>query len=217
MLTPVNNNRYISIKSDGRFHEKVNEGTEGAVLRKYELKDGTEGQKWELLYKDISNVYIKNVAFEDSDFGENVLVTLGDDEYEVVWAENTASNFGTDFLKKLPNIDFSKPVSIKPYAFEDENGKDKRGVGVYQSDKITDFFFDSETKTKLHGFPEWPKEDYKDMSKDDWKMYFLQVKMFLTDYTKKNIIPLFVAGVEIDTTYKYPENDNDPPEGESPF
>lgn len=208
MLTPVNNNRYISIKSDGRFHEKVNEGTEGAVLRKYELKDGTEGSKWELLYKEISNVHIKDVAFEDSDFGENVLVTLAGEDYEVVWAENTGSNFGTDFLKKLPNIDITKLVSIKPYSFEDENGKDKRGVTVFQSDKITDFFYDGEKK--LHGFPEWPKEDYKEMSKDDWKMYFLQVKMFLTDYTKKNIVPKFTAGVPnyTDSAMKYPESIN---------
>lgn len=193
MLTPVNNERYISVKADGRFHEKVSEGTEGAVLRTYELKDGTKGEKWELLYKDISNVLVKNIRFEDSDFGENILLTLVDDDSEVVWAENTGSNFGSDLMKKLPNLDFSKPVSFKPYSFEDEKGKDKRGVSVFQEDKISDFFYDGEKK--LHGFPEWPKELEK-MTKDDWKVFFIQVKVFLTDYTKESIVPKFAEGSE---------------------
>lgn len=191
MLTPVNNERYISVKADGRFHEKVSEGTDGAVLREYELRDGTKGQKWELLYKDISNVFVTNIRFEDSDFGENILLTLSDGDNEVVWAESTASNFGSDLMKKLPNLDFSKRVSFKPYAFEDEKGRDKRGVSVFQEDKVADFFYDGEKK--LHGFPEWPKAS-EDMSKDDWKLYFLQVKMFLTDYTKTHIVPKFADG-----------------------
>lgn len=194
-LTPINNERYISVKSDGRFHEKVSKETEGAVLREYELRDGTKGEKWELLYKDISNVLVTNIRFEDSDFGENILLTLTDGDSEVVWAENTGSNFGTDLMKKLPNVDFSSKVSFKPYAFEDEKGRDKRGVSIFQTDKLSDFFYDGEKK--LHGFPEWPKE-LESMTKDDWKIFFLQVKMFLTDYTKTNIVPKFAEKAEAD-------------------
>ncbi len=189
MLTPINNERYISIKADGRFHEKVEEGREGAILREYELRDGTKGSKWELLYKSIDNVFIKSIRFEDSDYGENILTTLSDGENEIVWAESTASNFGSDYMKKLPNLNFSEKVSIKPYAFEDENGKDRRGVGVYQHDKIANFFFDPELKKNIKGFPE--PENREDMSKDDWKVYFIQVKKFLTNYTKESILPIF--------------------------
>lgn len=212
-LTPVKNERYISIKADGRFHEKVTENTEGAVYREYELKDGTKGGKWELLYKDISNVHIKNIRFEESEFGENILITLEGEDGEVVLAESTSSNFGSDIMKKLPNLDFAKKVSLKPYAFEDENGKDKKGVSIFQNDKIMDFFYDGEKK--LHGFPEWPKEDYKEMGKDDWKMYFLQVKMFLTDYTKKHIVPKFAEGApnysdSAEAGIEYPEDEVKP-------
>lgn len=212
MLTPVKSERYISVKSDGRFHEKVSAETEGAVYREYELKDGTNGGKWELLYKEISGVQITNVRFEDSDFGENILITLADESGEVVWAESTGSNFGTDLMKKLPGLDLSKKVSFKPYAFTDENGKDKRGVTVFQSDKVMDFFtklkgadgvLEKGEWIKLHGFPEWPKEA-SEMSKDDWKMYFLQVKMFLTDYTKKNIVPKFAEVSQSKNEIDYP-------------
>lgn len=204
MLTPVKTERYISIKADGLFHEKVDKDREGAVYREYELKDGTKGGKWELLYKDVKDVVIKNIRFEDGEYGENVLTTFTDGENEVVWSENVASNFGTDYLKKLPAIAFAEKLTIAPYAFTDEKGKDRRGITIYQkSDKVTDFFTD-EHKKKLNGFPEWPKA-LEEMTKTDWKKYFLEVQIFLTEYAKSNIIPQFTSE---GPTITYPEGMN---------
>lgn len=208
MLTPIKSGRYISIKADGLLHEKVSKDTEGAVLREYELKDGTKGEKYELLYKDIRDVTVTNIQFEDSDFGENILVTLSDGENEVILAENVASNFGTDILKKLPNVSFSEKLTLSPYSFTDERGKDRRGVTMWQkSDKVADYFWDGEKK--LHGFPE-PEGDTSGYDKDDWKMYFIQVKKFLVNYAKTNIFPKFAGDVAKDA---YLENTLD----ESPF
>lgn len=210
MLTPIKNERYLSIKSDGKFHEVVSKDTEGAILREYKLKDGTEGSKWELLYKDISNVFITNIRFEDSDFGENILLTLTDGDTEVVWSENTGTNFGTDLMKKLPNLDFTKVVSFKPYSFEDENGRDKRGVSIFQIDKIMNFFYDGEKN--VHGFPE-PQKPREDMKTTDWKIYFLTVQTFLTDYTKEHIVPKFAEKTEQapeEKVLEYPEDGIDP-------
>lgn len=190
MLNPVKNERYISIKSDGKFHEVVNKDTENAVLREYTLKDGTEGSKWELLYRSVDNVLITNIRFEDSDYGENILLTLTDGENEVVWSENTGTNFGTDLMKKLPNLDFSAKLSIKPYSFEDENGKDRRGVSIFQIDKIQNFFWDEKKNKPKDGFPE-PQKPREDMKTPDWKIYFLNVQVYLTDYTKETIVPQF--------------------------
>lgn len=207
MLTPIKNERYLSIKSDGKFHEVVSKETEGAILREYKLKDGTEGSKWELLYKDISNVFIKNIRFEDSDFGENILLTLSDGDDEVVWSENTSTNFGQDLMKKLPALDPTKVVSFKPYAFEDENGKDRRGVSVFQIDKITNFFYDGEKN--INGFPE-PEGDKSEYKTDDWKVYFIQVKKFLVNYTKEHVVPKFTQNAEAPANIEYPENDLKP-------
>lgn len=205
MFTPLDNKRYVSIKSDGLFHEKVSEGTDGAILREYDLKDGTHGSKWELLYKDLSNVHIKSIYFEDSEYGENICTTFTDGENEVTWSENTGTNFGSDWMKRLPNLDFTAKVSIKPYAFEAENGKLKKGVNVYQHDKIADYFWDAEKKKKLHDFPAPPKEE---MKTDDWKLYFLNVKMFLVDYTKSKILPKFESGVSpVKSDYPTPEEE----------
>lgn len=218
MLTPIKNERYISVKADGVFHEKVSEGTEGAVYREYELKDGTKGGKWERLYKSVDNVHIKGIRFEDGEYGENILVTLSDGENEVVWAEGTGTNFGSDLMKKLPNVNFAEKMSIAPYSFTTEGGKNRRGVNIFQNDKLGDYFtsfVEDEAPKKLHGFPEWPKK-LEDMGKNDWKKYFLEVEIFLTDYTKKNIIPkLETSGVEYEPgqaldTITYPADDIDP-------
>lgn len=206
MLNPIKNERYISIKSDGLFHEVVSKETPGAKLREYKLKDGTEGSKWELLYKSVDNVHVKNIRFEDSDFGENILLTLSDGESEVVWSENTGTNFGTDLMKKLPNLNFAEKISIQPYAFKDEKtGKDKRGVSIFQNDKITNFFYDGEKN--VHGFPE-PQKAREDMKTADWRVYFLNVQIFLVDYTKEHVVPKFA--VKEDSGVEYPENDIKP-------
>jgi len=190
MLTSATpNGRYIGIKSDGKFHEKVDEGTEGAVLRKYELKDGTKGEKWELLYRSIEKVRITKIEFETGDFGENILTTFSDGKDEVTWSEGTGTNFGTDYMKKLPNVDFSYPVAVMPYAFEDERGKERRGVSIYQNgDKITNFFWDSEAGTTCNGFPQ-PEGDKELYDSDDWKVYFIGVRKFLVAFIKENVVP----------------------------
>lgn len=191
MLTTDKTGRYISIKADGKFHEVVSKDTEGAVLREYELRDGTKGSKWELLYRSVDNVHITNIKFEDSDFGENILLTLADGENEVIWAENTSTNFGTDLMKKLPNVNFAEKLSIKPYSFKAEDtGKDKRGVNIFQKDKVFSFFYDPETKTETNGFPV-PQKPRDEMKTADWKIYFLNVQVFLSDYTKEHIVPKF--------------------------
>lgn len=215
MLTPQEDGkRFISIKSDGLFHEKVSEGTEGAKYREYELKDGTKSGKWELLYKDLSNVFIKSIYFEDSEYGENICTTFTDGENEVTWSENTGTNFGSDWMKRLPNLDFTAKVSIKPYAFTDErSGKLRKGISVYQHDKIADYFYDWDKREELHGFPKPPKAR-DEMKTDDWKLYFLQVKMFLVDWTKKNIVPRFTSedGTKRDPAYPTAESQGIRPE-----
>lgn len=190
-LTPAKSTgRYISIKADGLFHEKVSgPEVEGSKKREWELKDGTKGEKWELLYKNVKHVFIKDIAFEDSDYGENILITFTDGENDITLSEGTSGNFGTDIMKKLPNLIFSEKVAVQPYSFEDENGKDRRGVTFWQNgDKVPSAFYDSEQKASLNGFPE-PEGDKTTFDKDDWKVFYIGVKKFLVNYTKENVIP----------------------------
>lgn len=201
--------RFISVISDGRFHEKVTQETDGAVLRTYELRDGTKGEKWELVYQKVENVFITNVEFEDGEYGKNILVTLSDGENEVVWAQGVKTNFGEDLMKKLPAINFAEKVTIQPYSFPSEKtGKPVRGVNIYQNgDKVLSHFWDGEKA--VNGIPEVDKEEAKNYDSDDWTAHFTKVRKFLVAYTEEHVRPKF-AGKEENKGYDYPEEELDP-------
>jgi len=179
---------YFNVMSDGKFHQTVPAGTEGAVLREGELKDGTTFSKWEKLFSDISGMITK-VEFYDGNYGKNLLLTISDEGYEDVTVSlNTAQPFGEDMLKKLLAIDRTQPIKLVPYSLVDEkSGKSKKGITVYQNDqKVQSYFhsYDAETKqtTPINGFPELPTaKKGKAISSDEWKLWFAQCRLFMID------------------------------------
>lgn len=195
---------YYSVLADGKFHTTVEKDTEGAVLREYETSDGKKGSKYELVAQAVTGK-ITNVAIYDGDFGKSVQVTLGDNE--LILALSTASNFGEDFMKKLPNIDVTKDVKFSPYSFEDEKGKKRRGITIYQDgNKIADYYHEKkgEKIVETNNYPKVPKES-KDWDKDQWKLYFATARIFLVDEVKKH--KLFnVATAATVNDMDYPEN-----------
>lgn len=213
MLTKDTQGRFVTILADGKMHETVPQGTEGAVLREYETSSGQKGEKWELVYTKLDNAKITNVYFKEGDYGEQVYITFEDEDGQMVTlAQGVASNFGEDILKRLPKINFSEKVSISPYSFED-NGKQVRGVSFYQHGaKVHNFFWDPTNSVPLHGFP---KMEEVSPSKDDWKIHFINVRKFLVKYAKENIVPKF-AGVSTGMTatesnsVDYPQEDINP-------
>lgn len=192
MLKQKENKNYVSIlQSDGTLRKVVPEGTEGAVKRDWETNDGS-GTKYELVFTEISGMITK-VAFHKGSFANMLQLTIEDGEEEpVILSVPSDNNFGSDLMKKLPNIDMDNYVRLVPYAFEDKaSGKSKKGVTVYQGQeedengkmvgiKIENYFYDYDKKKNLHKFPETPIA--KKGKEVNWKMYFMQVDEFLVDY-----------------------------------
>lgn len=184
MLTPDKSGRYLTILADGKLHETVHADAEGAVLREYETSDGKVGKKWEMVYRDLTGTIV-DIQFRDGEFGEQIQLTFKDEDGEMTLSQGVGSNFGEDIMKKLPNVDLSKPVYLRPYAFTGEDEKMVKGVEMKQGDiKIYSYFWDLPNKKVTHGYPEFTGE--KD-SKDDWKIYFITARKFLVRYTKDNI------------------------------
>lgn len=174
--------KYVSILSDGKFHQSVPEGTEGAVTRTYEDKDKVEHTKTELVFDSVSGMITK-ISFEDGEFGKNLLIEIDGDGIVQL---NTASNFGEDLMKKIPNINLKEEVKLVPFSFED-NGKSKKGVTVYQNEvKIDSHYYDLEKKISCNGIPE-TEGDTKKFDSDDWKMHFMRVRKFLIGEVEKII------------------------------
>lgn len=166
--------KFVTILADGKFHQQVPEGTEGAVVREYEDKEGFPQTKTELVFDEVSGKITK-VSFNETEYGSSINVELDEDG---IVSMGTASSFGEDFMKKFKSIDLSKEVKLVPYAFEAE-GKSKKGVTVYQDDvKIESHYYDKETKKSINGMPE-PEGDTSKFKSDDWKIHFIQVRKFL--------------------------------------
>lgn len=169
-----NNKKYISVLADGKFHESVLEGTEGAVVRTYEDKDGVKQSKIELVF-DEAQGKITKFYFEDGEFGKNLLLEIDNDGIIVL---GTASSFCEDLMKKLPAIDLKADVKLVPYSFVAE-GKSRKGITVYQGEqKVESYYWDKEAKKVKNGFPEI-EGDASKFDSDDWKMHFMKVRKFL--------------------------------------
>lgn len=202
--TPIMN----ILGSDGTLRLTVPEGTEGAKLREYETSDGKKGSKWELVFKSLAGK-ITNMQVFEGNYGKNLLVTLSYEGGEDTISFNTASPFGEDFMKKLPNINLDEYVTITPYSFVDDNGKTRKGVTVMQGDvKLTNYFYDAEKKKNLHKYPE-PEGDTGTYDKDDWKIYFTKCRKFLVKNVEDTFLPTFahmsptITGSSVD----YPEEE----------
>lgn len=178
--------------STGDFRMVVPEGTEGAVRREYESSTGEKGVKHELVFKSISGM-VTDVNFFDGDYGKNLVITFDFEDGSEPVAVSLGCNtpFGEDVLKKLPNIDFKKPLSMKPYAFVGDNGKPMKGVTIMQGEtKVANAFYKPETKESLLDYPK-PEGKVSDYDADDWKVYFTQARKHTIKYAADNILPQF--------------------------
>lgn len=197
---------------DGSFRTKVNQDHPQATMREYETKDGAKAIKYERIVNSLAG-YIEDIGIHDSDYGKVVQIKLDPNAEgrNPIIQLSVETNYGEDFLKKLPAIDLTKEVKLAPYSFTDDSGRDVRGISVYQGEeKIKNFFYDGE-KT-INGFPE-PEGDTQDYSKEDWKIHFLKCRKFLINYATEHIIPgLALRPKFAGTTQKIKEEEEINPE-----
>lgn len=199
------NESFVSIlSSDATLRKVVSKEEYDAYLgtkeiREFEDSKGNKGTKHEIIYESISGV-ISKIEFVDTDYGGLLQVTLKDFPQEEILSMATSMPFAEDFMRKLPKIDLSKEVIIKPYSFTPE-GKDKslRGVTIIQGgEKLVNHFYDG--KGDCNGMPS-PEGDTKHYGSDDWKIYFLQVRKFLINNTKEiasKLVPTVAPSVDAD-------------------
>jgi len=181
---------YASVLADGRIHVRVAEGTEGSVKRSYKTSDGNEGSTIEMVYADLVGKITK-VGFFEGDYGLSIQLTVEDGKEgskPTILSLSTRSNYGEDVMKKIFNVNMEKVVKISPYSFTDDKGKKKKGITIWQKNegekahKIPNYFYDEEAKAPIHGYPQPKKlKGDKPLSKDQWKMYFDQVREFLVE------------------------------------
>lgn len=181
----------------GGFRTQVSQDDPHAVRRDWKSADGSKtGTKYERIVDALIG-YVSDIQFFDGEYGLQLIVSLDADEQGRVpkIALNAGSREGESLLKRLPAVDFAKEVRLRPFSFKDnQDGSEIKGIEVTQPDengeftiKVKNFFRDEEAKVNINGYPD-PGGDTNDYSKDDWKIYFLQCRKFLVDYTKINVM-----------------------------
>lgn len=177
---------FLTILADGKFHEQVSEGTQGAVAREYEDENGEKKVKYELIHDSVKGIITK-ISVEEGFKGlKNLNIEI---DSEII-STGVKGQFGEDLLKKLPSIDFTKEVTLTPYSFIPK-GEDvvKKGVTVYQDGvKVESFYWDKETKTEKNGVP--VAENTEGFDSDDWTNHFNIVRKFMLKEIEK--LPVFV-------------------------
>ena len=198
---------FVSIlASDGSLRLSVPEGTEGAIKREYKVTDEKTKEevtktKNEIVFKALSGK-ITNVDFTQTKFGNLLQLTITDEQGDLTISTNASNNFGTDLMKKLPSMDFSKEYRVAPFSFTGENGKNVRGISISEgleqdkdAPKVLNFFYDADKKKDINGFPESEFDAIMKLPegkrKNKWTAYFGKIEDFLVEYTETNILPKF--------------------------
>lgn len=225
--TPREQKVYLQVIADGSIRKAVPEGTPGCVKREYEDRETKEVKfKHELVYSAINGI-IGKVTINKGKYGDQVIIPITDGDETLTLALSTSQNYGEDFLKKMPNINFEKPVRLAPFSFTSDAGKLVRGIDVRQDwnphepitadngNKIPSHYYDPMAKRNVNGYPD-PEGDTRDFSKDDWKIYFAQARKFLINDLKKKgfIADSAVAGTSTGVAAKEIVPDGDFPEEE---
>ncbi len=209
---------YFSI-IDGSFRTRVPQDHPECQPREW---TSTDGKTTKMIYErkvDYLFGFIKDIQFNDGEFGMNINVTLDENEdgQSPIISVGTATREGEDLMKKLPNLDLSKEVRFRPFNFTGSENEEVRGMELMQQDengefkvKITNFFSSKEKQNDgsykysyLNGFPA-PEGDTDSYSKDDWKIYFLTARKFLINYTKNEVAPRIGVADQVQTAPKRP-------------
>lgn len=214
--------RFLTILADGKFHEKVEEDTEGAKLRIIEGKDGEEDREvYELTYPGITAMITK-IQFFEGDYGTNILIDMEDeDDNQFCVSLACASNYGERFMEVLPNLDLNEEVELVPYAFKPKGATEKvRGLTIKQDDEKLESAFavkdGDEWEVLIKGFPmPDPKKKY---NSEKWKTFFAQRREWVMDYLldAEMVLPHDAEESESDGADEAEEADDAPEEDAAP-
>jgi len=185
--------RLLYVLADGLLRESVPEGTEGAKLRVVKDDAGVvKAEKWELTYPGITG-FITGVTMYDGEYGSNVMIAMKDEtDEEFVVSLKAGSMYGEDFLHKLPNVDFTKEITMKCYNFEAEGGRKMTGITMIQDgNKLTNAFNYKENDEWVTPIEGYPVVDDKKVPKNSeaWKIFFGTRREWVIEYlTEKGLI-----------------------------
>jgi len=142
---------------------------------------------YEQVFTEINGTIRDVDIYEHKEYGEFININFDDGIDEFTLSIPASSSNGTKFLTRLPNVNLAEPVEIVPYQFEGDDGKEIRGINIYQGDgfktKIPPYF----TRKTPNGMPSVDEKEWGEMSKKQKSRFMDEVSEWLMGYMKDNI------------------------------
>lgn len=172
----------------GKFTHKVKEGTLGAVYRKYVNPKGEIFHMYEIIYENVQGL-ISKMEVSDGKYGPQLqLVINNSGDFTKVYI-NLKTKYFTTLMYRLPNIDLTTPVYLKPYDFVGDKGGQIAGITVMQDgSKLNNYYKDAVTNEWIN-LPE-SKKPYDKLTQLERDAFFANQTQFFVasiDLLSKNI------------------------------
>ena len=120
--------QYLTILG-GKFCQRVQEGTEGAVKRVNKLGNVV----WEKFYDSFTGKLV-SIKVQDGQYGRTWNFGFDDNGERYALQLSYSNSFSTAFLKMLPNVDLSKEMKVSP-STKEVDGKNKSSLFINQDGK----------------------------------------------------------------------------------
>lgn len=166
-----NQGNYITILG-GKFSQRVEKGTEGAVERVNKLGNTV----YEKFY-DAFTGRLVDIKVQDGSYGKNWVFSFQDGN-EVYHLQLSYSNsFATAFLKQLPNVDVTMGMKLSP-SVKEVDGKNRSTIFINQNGNTIKHAF---TKDNPNGLPDMEQVTVKGaLVWDDTKRLAFLEEMVMT-------------------------------------
>lgn len=167
--------KFITILN-GKFCQRVPEGTPGAVQRTNKLNKVV----WEKFY-DSFTAKLVNIKVSDGAYGKSWNFMFKDSGEIYTLQLSYSNSYATAFLKMLPNIDLTKEMKLSP-SQKVEDGKTRSSLFVNQDGKTIKHAY---TKDNPNGLPDMEEVVIKGQKQwDDTKRL-----EFLNNMVNTKILP----------------------------
>lgn len=111
---------------NGKFCQRVQEGTEGAVKRVNKIGKTV----YEKFYDSFTGKLV-GIKVQDGEYGKTWNFSFQDQGEVYILQLSYSNSFATQFLKILPNIDLSKEMKVSP-SVKEVDGKNRSSLFVNQ-------------------------------------------------------------------------------------
>jgi hypothetical protein len=131
--------------------------TDGRICRRVTSPTGTSIERVNKVGNTVHEEYysgwegtITNITTKETDYGKNWEVTIEDGDSTAILSMGYSSGYSAAFLKTLPNVDLSKPVSLSP-KLQTIGDKKKATIFVSQNGTALKWAY---TKDNRNGLPD---------------------------------------------------------------